>query len=126
MTPSQSIYLGFDLGASSGRAVLGFLRGCRLEIKEVNRFSNAPCQVDGRWFWDVPALWNNILSSMRLCAKQGHRRLSGVAVDTWGVDFGLLGADGCLLANPTCYRDPRTKGVEPGSARLSAKRNSSD
>jgi rhamnulokinase len=112
MKASESVYLGFDLGASNGRAVLGLLHDRRMTIKEISRFANAPCQHGDRWSWDFPSLWNNVRSAMRLCAKQGYRHLSGVGVDTWGVDFGLLDANGRLLANPICYRDPMTDGIE--------------
>jgi len=112
MRTSESVYLGFDLGASGGRALLGSLQGRRLKIKEISRFANAPCRLGGRWHWDFLALWNQVQSAMRQCAAEGHGGLSGVGVDTWGVDFGLLGADGHLAANPRCYRDPMTDGIE--------------
>jgi rhamnulokinase len=112
MKNPHSPYLAFDLGASSGRAVLGFLDGGKLRIQEIHRFANAPCQREGRWIWDLPFLWKNILKAMQSCAGQGETRLSGIGVDTWGVDFGLLNADGQLLADPMCYRDPVTDGVE--------------
>ena len=112
MKRSQRVYLGVDLGASSGRAMLGVLQDHRLKIKEISRFPNAPCQLAGRWSWNFPSLWNNILIAMRRCAGQGYDRLSGVGVDTWGADFGLLDGDGRLLADPVCYRDPMTDGVE--------------
>ncbi len=112
MKRSQRVYLGVDLGASSGRAVLGVLQDNRLKIEAISRFPNAPCQLAGRWSWDFPSLWNNILLAMRRCAARGCDRLSGVGVDTWGADFGLLDDDGRLLAAPVCYRDPMTDGVQ--------------
>ena len=112
MKRSHSVYLGVNMGASSGRVVLGVLQDNRLKIKDISRFSNAPCQLAGRWSWNFPSLWNNILRAMRRCAAQGCDRLSGIGVDAWGVDFGLLDGDGRLLAAPMCYRDPMTDGVE--------------
>lgn len=111
MRESEAFYLGFDLGASGGRAVLGRLEDGRLKVRPIGRFANKPCQLGGRWYWDFLCLWSNMLGAMRQCAAQGYRRLSGVGVDTWGVDFGLLGADGHLMANPICYRDPITEGA---------------
>jgi len=113
MKASQRVYLGFDLGASSGRAVLGTIENCRLRIEEISRFANAPCRLGDRLYWNILALWGHIISAMRLCAKQGYDAISGVGVDTWGVDFGLLGSDDRLLENPLCYRDAITVGIEP-------------
>ena len=112
MTKSDKTYLGFDLGASSGRAILGCLKDHKFRISEINRFSNAPLSLNGTLYWNILSLWGNMLDSMRLCAQQGYGRLSGIGVDTWGVDFGLLGPDDKLLGNPVCYRDDSTKGVE--------------
>lgn len=105
-------YLGFDLGASSGRAVLGVLENNKLSLHEIHRFTNGPVQLGQTLFWDFPFLWSNIVESLRICAKHGHTRLAGIGVDTWGVDFGLIGPDGNLLGNPVHYRDYRTEGME--------------
>ncbi|OHB85943.1 MAG: hypothetical protein A2V98_03755 [Planctomycetes bacterium RBG_16_64_12] len=112
MSKPGRVYLAIDLGASSGRAVLGLLEGGKLKMEEANRFPNSPAPLGGRLYWDFLSLWNHVLSSMRLCAGRGYSRLSGIGVDTWGVDYGLLGADGKLLGNPICYRDSLTEGVE--------------
>ncbi len=113
MKRSKHAYLGFDLGASSGRAVLGTIENRRLTIEEIARFPNVPCRLGNRLHWNVLSLWSHFVDALRLCAQQGHQTLSGVGVDTWGVDFGLLGADHLLLANPLCYRDAITIGIEP-------------
>lgn len=112
MKRSAEHYLAFDLGAGSGRAVLGRLDGARLQIHELCRFANAPAALDGSLYWDVLALWGHVVDALRRCARTGHRRLSGIGVDTWGVDFGLLGGDGRLFGHPICYRDPMTEGVD--------------
>ncbi|HUS95863.1 MAG TPA: rhamnulokinase family protein, partial [Hyphomicrobiaceae bacterium] len=109
--PPQA-YLAFDLGAGSGRAVVGLLEGGRLRMEEIRRFANSPSPLGGRLYWDFLSLWNNVVDAMRLCAARGHDRLAGIGVDTWGVDFGLLGPDGALLGNPICYRDSITEGVD--------------
>lgn len=102
-----------DLGASSGRVILGRLRSGRLELEEVARFANGPVLAcaGGRsqLEWDVLALWGEIRSGLRAAATRGP--LASVAVDSWAVDYGLLDADGALLGNPVHYRDARTAGV---------------
>ena len=113
MKKSRHIYLGFDLGASSGRAILGTIENHRFKIEEIARLPNVPCRLGDRLYWNVLSLWGHMISAMRLCAQQGYDTLSGIGVDTWGVDFGLLGPDGTLLGNPLCYRDPITEGIEP-------------
>ena len=112
MKQSKRVYLGFDLGASSGRAVLGVLAGQQLRIEEIHRFGNAPLELGGTLYWDFLALWQNVIDSMRICARRGQAKVSAIGIDTWGVDCGFLGADGKLIANPLCYRDGITEGVE--------------
>jgi rhamnulokinase len=112
MTASDAVYLGFDLGASSGRAALGFLARGRLRIEELHRFPNAPVPCGGTLYWDVLAIWSHLVESLRRAAERGLKALDGVGVDTWGVDFGLLGRDGRLIGNPLCYRDGLTEGIE--------------
>jgi len=113
MRKSKHVYLGFDLGASSGRAVLGTIENRRLRIEEISRFSNTPCRLGDRLYWNVLSLWGRLVDAMRLCAQQGHKTPSGIGVDTWGVDFGLIGPDDALLGNPLCYRDAITIDIEP-------------
>jgi len=113
----KSVYLGFDIGASNGRAVLGFLDGQKLTLKEINRFSNGPVELGGTLYWDFLSLWQAVLKSMEICNKAGYTKLSGIGIDTWGVDFGLIGNSGQLLSNPICYRDSRTEGIEKTIAR---------
>jgi len=99
-----------DLGASSGRVLLGRVGPDRLEAEVVHRFSNEPRMVDGRLSWDLHALWDGVLTGLRL-ARERAGRLDSVGVDSWAVDYGLLDADGELIAAPVCYRDARTAGV---------------
>lgn len=103
-----SSYLAFDLGAESGRAVLGYLNSGVLRIEEVHRFPNEPVEYGGSLHWDVARLWLEIRKTLTLLKEN---RLDGIGVDTWGVDYALLGDGGELLQNPYHYRDPRTKGV---------------
>lgn len=112
MKKSEKVYLAFDLGAGSGLACLGFLDDRRLKLEKINRFTNAPAKLDNTLHWNFISLWANVVESMRICARKGHNRITSIGVDTWGVDFGLLGADGRLLGNPICYRDNLTDGIE--------------
>jgi len=107
----MSSYLAFDLGAESGRAVIGHLEGGRLRLEEVHRFANGPVRVGDRLHWDVLRLWSEIKGGLELAAHACGPRLAGLGVDTWGVDFGLLAADDTLLGNPTHYRDRGTEGM---------------
>src|SRR5690606_23142388 len=103
-------YLAFDLGASSGRAVLGTLDGDAMRMEEVHRFTTPVAERDGHLFWDLDALWADLQAGLRhaLAAAPDLRSLS---VDSWAVDYVPLGDDGQPLRLPFCYRDPRTDGV---------------
>jgi len=106
-----SHYLAFDLGAESGRAVLGTLAEGGLTIHEVRRFPNAPLSLAGHIHWSVYALFDEMKAAMREAASAIGARPSSLGVDTWGVDFGLLARDGSLLGLPFCYRDHRHAGA---------------
>jgi len=100
-------FLAFDLGAESGRAVIGLLEGGRVSIRELHRFPNAPVTVDGHLHWDVPALLREVKAGLKVCAGEIGSGIEGLAVDTWGVDFGFLDGRGHLLGLPFAYRDLR-------------------
>lgn len=103
-------FLAFDFGASSGRAMLGCLEDGQLEIEELHRFSNDPVRLCGRLVWDLPRLVFEMKRALTLAGRRGVE-LSGIGIDAWGVDFGLLDARGRLLSLPAHYRDERTDGV---------------
>jgi len=105
-----SDYLALDLGAESGRGLVGRLDGERLELEEVHRFPNGPVRMAETLYWDLPRLFDEIKVALRK-ASAAHPGLDGVGVDTWGVDFGLIGRGGTLLGNPVHYRDARTEGM---------------
>ncbi|MBN2414902.1 rhamnulokinase [bacterium] len=104
-------YLAFDIGAGSGRAILGSVSADRLTLREMHRFENKPCEKNGHLFWDMPYLFDQLRQGMRRTAAAGHAVLDGIGVDTWGVDFALLDSGGRLLGNPYMYRDSRTDGM---------------
>lgn len=103
-------FLAFDLGAESGRGIIGAFDGQKLTLEIVNRFANGAVRTLDTLHWDVLALHGAMLATLRLTAA-AHGNIDGVGVDTWGVDFALLGRDGSLLGNPRHYRDPHTEGV---------------
>ena len=99
-----------DLGASSGRVMIGRVRHDRLELEEAHRFANVPVEVGGVLQWDIRTLFQGVLDGLRAAGRRAPE-LAGVGIDTWAVDYGLLDADGTLLGNPVHYRDRRTDGV---------------
>ncbi|PYI51825.1 rhamnulokinase [Paenibacillus flagellatus] len=113
--------LAYDLGASGGRAIAGRLVGRTIELEELHRFPNDPVEVGARLHWDVLRLYHEIKQGL-LKAKHAGRTPDSVAIDSWAVDFGLVGRNGELLGNPYHYRDRHTDGVmeklfEEGMAR---------
>ena len=108
MPDAARSYLAFDLGAESGRAILGELRAGVLEIREVARFPNEPVRENGSLRWDILRLW---LEMQWALERLPVATLDGIGVDTWGVDYALIGERGNLLENPYHYRDGRTGGM---------------
>lgn len=104
-------FLAVDIGASSGRHILGWVEGGALAMKEVYRFANGAVRREGRLCWDVDRLFREILAGMKRCAAEGILPCS-MGIDTWAVDYALLGRDGELLAPVAAYRDSRTAGMD--------------
>jgi rhamnulokinase len=102
--------LAFDLGAESGRALIGRFDGERVDLDVVHRFANGGVDTLGRLHWDILRLYGEMLAGLRKAGAE-HGPLASVGVDTWGVDFGLIGRDGSLLGNPRHYRDPHTETI---------------
>ena len=102
-------YLAIDLGAESGRVMLGELSGGQLRLRELHRFANAPVKAKGTLRWDVIRLWNEIQVGLR--AASTHAPIRSLACDSWGVDYVLLDRSDSLLGLPYTYRDPRTASV---------------
>lgn len=108
---AKKTFLAVDMGASSGRHLLGHFDGKRLELEEIHRFVNGPVPMRDNFFWNLTGLWSEVLTGLRKASSVCGNSLQSVGVDTWGVDFGLLSKKGELLGNPYCYRDPRTDGA---------------
>jgi len=104
-------FVAVDLGASSGRLMVGAWDGHRFALEELHRFGNGGVSVRGGVDWDVLRLWQEIQTGLMKFQARFGGVPAGIAVDAWGVDFGLLDRQGRLVGNPTCYRDPRTNGI---------------
>lgn len=102
-------FLAFDLGATSGRTVLGSFAEDSLTLTEINRFPNHLIKVGEHFYWDIYELYRCVLDGITLAVREGIKPLS-VGIDTWGVDFVCIGKDGGILRQPYSYRDPHTTG----------------
>lgn len=100
-------FIAFDLGAESGRAILATLQKNRLHLLEKHRFANPTSNISGHLHWNILSQWEELKKGLALAAG-GQKKIHGIGVDTWGVDFGLLDKSGALLGNPFHYRDSRT------------------
>ncbi len=103
--------LAIDLGASSGRGIVGSFDGKKLTLEENHRFPNEPVTVAGTFTWDTLRIFHEIKNSIRKCALSEDKDIRSIGIDTWGVDFGLIDKTGRLMANPVHYRDTRTEGI---------------
>jgi rhamnulokinase len=104
-------FLAIDLGAESGRAILGTLADGKLALEELHRFPNTPVRVATGLYWDTFRLFHEIQQGLAVAGRERHLELDGIGVDTWGVDYGLFGVDDELIANPRHYRDERNDGM---------------
>jgi len=104
-------HLAIDVGASGGRHILGWLEGGLIRLEEIYRFPNSMTQMDGNLCWDADALFAQIITGLKKCARSGKIPVS-VGVDTWGVDFVLLDHKGNRIGHSVAYRDSRTAGMD--------------
>ncbi|MGB4644592.1 MAG: rhamnulokinase family protein [Dictyoglomaceae bacterium] len=100
-------FLAFDLGAESGRALVGILKGERLEVEEIHRFINKPIEILGRLYWNLPQIFQEIKEGIGKAFSK-YPDIESIGIDTWGVDFGLVTKEGYFAGLPVCYRDHRT------------------
>lgn len=108
---SDALFLAFDHGAESGRAILGKLADAKLTLHEIHRFPNKPVQVFNHIHWDILRLFDEMKVGMKKVDRKDAANILGIGVDTWGVDFGLVARDNIILGNPYAYRDSRTDGM---------------
>lgn len=103
-------YFAVDLGATSGRTILGSFVNGELKLEEINRFPNQLIEVQGHYYWDIYELYRNIIEGLKIAASRDVK-ITSIGIDTWGVDFVLVGKDGHFLRQPYSYRDPHTVGA---------------
>ncbi len=107
---AEATFLAIDLGAESGRALLGRFDGERVVLEEVHRFPNVPVRVTDGLHWDALRLMGCVYRSLSKAAREAEQ-IESVGIDSWGVDFALLDREGVLVSNPYHHRDPRTEGM---------------
>src|SRR5687768_4699883 len=110
MTATRN-YLAVDLGAESGRTIMGSLDDKQLRLTETHRFGNGPVRLPDGLHWDVLRLWSEMKAGVAISSAKVEGGLQSIGIDTWGVDFALLDRQGALLSNPFHYRDERTDGM---------------
>lgn len=111
-------YLAIDLGASSGRGIVGTFDGKKITLAENHRFPNEPVMAAGQYTWDILRIFHEIKNAIRKCALGDDRDIVSIGIDTWGVDFGLIDKNGHLLGNPVHYRDARNDAMPEYAATL--------
>jgi len=116
-------YIAVDLGAESGRVMIGSVSDEKLILEEIHRFANGPIDEDGSLKWDFEKLMSEIKVGIAKAAKAARTQIWGIGVDSWGVDFGLLDAAGELVENPYHYRDSQTNGMREKAYELMPKRD---
>lgn len=104
-------HLAIDIGASSGRHIVGWLENGKIRMQEIHRFGNGMVERNGHLCWDIEKLFSEIVAGLRRCHELGLA-LASLGIDTWGVDFVLLDADDAILGDAVAYRDARTRGVD--------------
>lgn len=104
---NTSYFFAVDLGATSGRTIIGNISEGKVALEEVTRFPNNLIQTGGQFYWDIYALYHEIIRGLKEVARRGLT-ITSIGIDTWGVDFVLIGHDGQILRNPRAYRDPHT------------------
>jgi len=104
---NKKYYFAVDLGATSGRTILGTLVDGRLEQEELTRFPNNLIETGGHFYWDIYALYLEMIKGLQVVGKRGIE-ITSIGIDTWGVDFVFIGEDDAILRNPVAYRDPHT------------------
>ena len=107
---NNKFFFAVDLGATSGRTIIGTLTNGKFSLEELTRFDNNLIQTGGRFYWDIYALYFEIIKGLKLAAQR-QIPVTSIGIDTWGVDFVLIGKDKAILRNPRAYRDPHTFGM---------------
>ena len=106
---NKEYFFAVDLGATSGRTIIGSIADGKLEQEEITRFPNNLIETGGHFYWDIYALYFEMIRGLKEVARRGLT-ITSIGIDTWGVDFVFIGEDGAILRNPMAYRDPHTFG----------------
>ena len=106
----KKYFFAVDLGATSGRTIVGSLSDGKFDLEELTRFDNNLIETGGHFYWDIYALYFEIIKGLKLVAQRGIA-IQSIGIDTWGCDFVYVGKDGAILRNPMAYRDPHTFGM---------------
>ena len=106
----QTKFFAVDLGATSGRTIVGTLAEGKITLEELTRFDNSLIETGNHVYWDIYSLYNEIIKGLRLVRERGIA-IASIGIDTWGCDFAFVGDDGALLRTPQAYRDPFTTGI---------------
>ena len=115
---STTTHLAIDLGAGSGRVMAGHFDGSKLRIEEIHRFTSEGVRLPSGWHWNVLQIFTEIKRGLAEARKRHGTALISLAVDTWGVDYGLIDGHGRLLGMPWMYRDSRTDGMMEEAAKI--------
>ena len=107
---NKKYYFAVDLGATSGRTIIGSLSEGKFCLEELTRFDNNLIQTGGHFYWDIYALYQEIIKGLKLVAQRGIN-IQSIGIDTWGCDFVYVAKDGAILRTPLAYRDPHTVGM---------------
>lgn len=105
---NKNHFLAFDIGASSGRAILGILKEGKLELKEIHRFKNQMTRIHGSYYWNIYSLFEALKTGLKKCVSEYNIQPDSIGIDTWGVDYSLVSESGQLIGLPFAYRDHRT------------------
>ena len=103
-------FAAIDLGATSGRVILATFQDANVAMEEIHRFPSPIIQMNGHYYWDLPAIYQSVLKGLKMVAERGVQ-LQSIGIDTWGVDVAMFGEDGEMLRLPYSYRDPHTVGA---------------
>ena len=107
----RDTYLAADFGGGSGRVLAGYMQDGELKLEEIYRFGNRQVRIGKHLYWDFPSLFEDMKNGIRMAAQRPDLNIKSIGIDTWGVDFGFVDAQGNLLGLPVCYRDERTNGL---------------
>src|SRR5437762_2011470 len=119
---STTTHLAIDLGAGSGRVMAGHFDGRKLRLEEINRFANDGVRLPTGWHWKASQLLSDVKRGLAEAGRRHGSSLASLAVDTWGVDYGLIDIHGRLLGLPWMYRDSRTDGLMDAAAAIAGRR----